>query len=135
MLVPFFPESPRWLAKVGRVSEARTVLQATRKDGVEDELGAIVRSVMHDQQHADNNSYLRMLFPRTKSQRELRWRVVLSVWLQIMQELVGIGVITVYGKAFPSTGSHCFSDVICSHRSYPGRWLQPRRCKTPGRIQ
>ncbi|KAG1846407.1 hypothetical protein DFJ58DRAFT_730536 [Suillus subalutaceus] len=77
-LVPFFPESPRWLAKVGRVSEARTVLQATRKDGVEAELGAIVRSVMHDQQHAENNSYLRMLFPRTKSQRELRWRVALS---------------------------------------------------------
>jgi len=111
------------------------VLQATRKDGVEAELGAIVRSMMHDQQHAENNSYLRMLFPRTKSQRELQWRVVLSVWLQIMQELVGIGVITVYGKAISSTGSRSFSDVMRSYRSYPGRRLQPRRGKTLGWIQ
>ncbi|KAG2358946.1 general substrate transporter [Suillus spraguei] len=113
-LVPFFPESPRWLAKVGRVSEARTVLQATRKDGVEAELDAIVRSVIHDQQQAENNSYLRMLFPRTKSQRELRWRVALSVWLQIMQELVGIGVITHFLLPALATSltSHVAIDLI-----------------------
>lgn len=91
------------------------MLQATHKGRVEAELAAIVQNVIHDHQHAENNSYIRMLFPRTKSQRELRRRVVLSVWLQIMQELVGIGVITVYGKALSSTGSRYFSDVICSH--------------------
>lgn len=36
---------------------------------------------------------------RDKGQRELRKRVVLSVWLQIMQELTGIGVVTVYGTS------------------------------------
>ncbi|EGN99600.1 hypothetical protein SERLA73DRAFT_72404 [Serpula lacrymans var. lacrymans S7.3] len=96
VLIPFFPESPRYLAKVGRVSEARAVLQATRSGDVEAELRLIVRSVMHDRQNAHDNHYTSMIFAKTKTQRELRWRVVLSVWLQIMQELVGIGVITVY---------------------------------------
>ncbi|KAH7925932.1 hypothetical protein BV22DRAFT_1033432 [Leucogyrophana mollusca] len=96
ILIPFFPESPRYLAKVGRVDEARTVLAATRSGDVDAELYAIVRSVMHDRQNAKDNRYFSMIFAKTKTQRELRWRVVLSVWLQIMQELVGIGVITVY---------------------------------------
>lgn len=60
----------------------------------------IVKSVNIDRVNEADNTYWRMMFPKTKAQREVRWRVVLSVWLQIMQELVGIGVITVYGRSF-----------------------------------
>ncbi|EIW82622.1 hypothetical protein CONPUDRAFT_135963 [Coniophora puteana RWD-64-598 SS2] len=96
ILVPFFPESPRYLAKVGRIDEARAVLEATRSGSVDAELRLIVQSVRDDASRESDNSYWRMLFPKSVKQKELHRRVVLSVWLQIMQELVGIGVITVY---------------------------------------
>lgn len=67
VLVPFFPESPRWLVKVGRVPEARRVLRATRAAAtdIEPELRAIVRNINADRQaEADNNCYLRMIWPR-----------------------------------------------------------------------
>jgi hypothetical protein len=63
-----------------------------------------------------------MLFPKDKYSRQLQWRTVLAVWLQIMQELVGIGVVTVYAvDLFSSAG---FSDntskllASCNNISY-----------------
>ena len=94
--INFFPESPRWLMKVGREQEARNVLQATRDGDVEFELKGIKKVVKFELDTSTANHYWAMIFPRDRYARQLRWRVVLAVWLQIMQELVGIGVITVY---------------------------------------
>ncbi len=94
--INFFPESPRWLMKMGREKEARHVLQATREGDVEYELKSIKKVVKFELETSTANHYAAMLFPKDKYSRQLRWRVVLAVWLQIMQELVGIGVITVY---------------------------------------
>lgn len=94
--INFFPESPRWLMKVGREQEARYVLQATRDADVEYELKGIKKVVKFELETSTANHYWAMLFPKDRYAKQLRWRVVLAVWLQIMQELVGIGVITVY---------------------------------------
>ncbi|KAI9872269.1 MAG: hypothetical protein M1830_001843 [Pleopsidium flavum] len=94
--INFFPESPRWLMKMGREDEARNVLKATREGDVEYELKSIKKIVKFELETSTANHYAAMIFPKDKYSRQLRWRVVLAVWLQIMQELVGIGVITVY---------------------------------------
>ena len=94
--INFFPESPRWLMKVGREEEARNVLKATRSGDVEHELQSIKKVVKYELETSSVNHYWAMLFPKDKYARQLRFRVFLAVWLQIMQELVGIGVITVY---------------------------------------
>ena len=82
--------------KVGREEEARNVLEATREGDVQYELKEIKKVVKFELETSTANHYWAMLFPKDKYSRGLRWRVFLAVWLQIMQELVGIGVITVY---------------------------------------
>lgn len=94
--INFFPESPRWLMKMGQEEESRNVLKVTREGDVEKELKSIKKVVKFELETSTANHYSSMLFPKDRYARQLRWRVVLAVWLQIMQELVGIGVITVY---------------------------------------
>ena len=96
--------------KVGRETEARSVLQATRSGDIEYELKSIKKVVKYEIETSSSNHYWAMLFPKDKYAKQLRWRVFLAVWLQIMQELVGIGVITVYAVDLFSTAG--FSDNL-----------------------
>ena len=82
--------------KVGREEEAKMVLQATREGNIDYELRGIKDAVKYELRTSSVNHYGAMIFPKDKYSRQLRWRTILAVWLQIMQELVGIGVITVY---------------------------------------
>lgn len=82
--------------KVGREEESREVLQATCDGDIEYELKGIKKVVKFELETSTANHYWATILPKDRYSRQLRWRVVLAVWLQIMQELVGIGVITVY---------------------------------------
>lgn len=95
----FFPESPRWLAKVDRNDEALFILQRLR--GTEDERAQaeyhdIKNVVALEARESSQNSYLHMLFGIGSGELHTGRRVQLVIWLQIMQEWVGIAGVTVY---------------------------------------
>jgi hypothetical protein len=98
----FFPESPRWLVKVGREEEARYILQRLRGSSPEDHVRAetefldIQAIAETEKTVVHGNSYLSMLFGSKSGDLHIGRRVQLVIWLQIMQEWVGIAGVTVY---------------------------------------
>ncbi|KAK2599887.1 hypothetical protein N8I77_011607 [Diaporthe amygdali] len=98
----FFPESPRWLTKVGRDEEARYILRRLRGTDAEGESKAnaeyhdIRNIVALEAKESSNNSYLHMLFGIGSGELHTGRRVQLVIWLQIIQEWVGIAGVTVY---------------------------------------
>lgn len=106
--INFFPESPRWLLKKGRTEEGLDILAALRGDGdrdhpdVQKEFSDITTAIKEEESEGEPG-YFSMLF--VKDTLNIPRRVHLSVWLQIIQELTGIGVITVYAPlVFKSAG-------------------------------
>ncbi|PKY06612.1 putative MFS monosaccharide transporter [Aspergillus campestris IBT 28561] len=101
-VVWFFPESPRWLVKVGREEEGRYILKRLRGSTGDDAIRAeaefrdiqAVAELENNMQYS--TSYISMLFGYKTGKLHLGRRVQLVVWLQIMQEWVGIAGVTVY---------------------------------------
>ncbi|KAF2971302.1 hypothetical protein GQX73_g2223 [Xylaria multiplex] len=98
----FFPESPRYLVKAGRDEEAQYVLRRLRGSTGDDLIRAnieyqeIRNVIATESQESKNTSYLHMLFGIGSGNLHTGRRVQLVIWLQILQEWVGIAGVTVY---------------------------------------
>lgn len=85
---------------MGREDEARFILQRLRgKEGglADAEFHDIQNIVKLEQENSQQRSYYAMLFGIKQGKLHTARRVQLVVWLQILQEWIGIAGITIYG--------------------------------------
>lgn len=80
------PRSPRWLAKKGRIQEAREVLRATGEPDFEYELREIVVSIDREHGHAEEPLF----------SRKYRFPIFLAVSIGMFNQLSGINAILYY---------------------------------------
>lgn len=94
---PFYPESPRYLAKTGKVDHAKSILQKCRanldEEKIDNEMEDILDAIRLEASDS-NPSFYNMLF--TSDKLHTRRRVFLGAGVQIMQKFTGIDFIAVY---------------------------------------
>ena len=140
-VVWLMPESPRWLIKVGREEEGRYVLGRLRGETGEDmgkaeaEFQDIRNVVELERKTSNQQSYFAMFTGIGSGKLHTARRVHLVVWLQILQEWIGIAGITLYGPTiFTLAGISAkdrlwvsgLNDITYMVRSFPPRTVQ--RC-------
>ena len=94
---PFYPESPRHLAKSGRLDEARDILERCRvnptKEAIDQEMEEI-KDAIRLEASASATTYWTML--TAKDALHTRRRILLGGGVQVMQKLTGIDFIATY---------------------------------------
>jgi hypothetical protein len=107
------------LTKVGRGDEARYILGRLRGEDGEDEGKAqaeyedICNVVQLEKDTASDQHYYKMLFGIGSGKLHTGRRVQLVIWLQIMQEWIGIAGVTLYSPTIVSS-----SRISTGHSKY-----------------
>lgn len=94
------PRSPRWLVKDGHHEEARQILERLRGEGsteADSEFQNVCALARLEKEDPKQSSYWSMLTGIGTGKAHTARRVQLVVWLQILQEWIGIAGITIYG--------------------------------------
>lgn len=95
--VPFYPESPRYLAKTKRVDEAREILRKCRVNtseaAIDEELSEIMGAIRLEASEASPSFWHILTKP---DKLKTRRRIMLGAGIQIMQKFTGIDFISNY---------------------------------------
>lgn len=106
LLLPFLPESPRYLMSAGRARQSLEVLAHVRAEGnandpvVQKEYAEIQQSVEHAQENASSYSFFALIWGSGSGTRHFPRRTQLAIWLPLFTQVgTGISATTIYAPS------------------------------------